>query len=432
MTQDLSLILPQAIIRIMGLSCTQIGFFAYSENTQLRISHDRIASLPEHYDFLVALDPNDVSEYQPLVKKSGIILYNENSIPTLRTHKWFDPSRTYIPIALDSFAKLWGPADTLKPFVALGALAALVGLDTETLFHYLPINTEVLKTAYQDCITAGFGYISGLDKQTTYQLKALSHDSSRLYISGFDAMCLALRKVDATTIATAEHSYNLFGEALKDSCRHYGIGELEGSATLLAPLHLVSALQSAYPHHVLIIHHHDETALFAATSQANSYLASDMGSLYSHIYLAMLKQQVENNGTVIFVADHLLMSYQTLHELPIPSEQMYEPYSVWGSERARICILSTGSSKGVIIETQELLKIAEVSTKYIHFNHSRDTTNWLHANNNQCELVLITTPLTISEIPALTIPNQEIGEWHDAVHLSQIIQKTVQDQNKTP
>ncbi len=432
MTQDISLILPQAIIRIMGLSCTQIGFFAYSENSQLRISHDRIASLPEHYDFLIALDANDISEYQPQIKKSGVILYNENTIPTLRDHQWYDQERTYIPIALDSFAKLWGPAAILKPFVALGALAALIGLDIETLFHYLPINTEVLKTAYQDCITAGFGYISGLDKQTNYQIKAISHDSSRLYISGFDAMCLALRKVDATSITAAEHSYSLFGQALKSSCQHYGIGELEGSATLLAPLHLASSLQSAYPHHVLIIHHHDETALFAATSQANSYLVSDIGSLYSHIYLAMLKQQIENKGTVIFVADHLLMSYQTLHELPIPNEQMYEPYFVWGSERARICILGTGSSKGVIIETQELLKIAEVSTKYIHFNHNRDIANWLGANNNQCELILITTPLTSSEIPTLAIANQEISEWHDAVHLSQIIQKAVQDQSKTP
>lgn len=429
MTQDISLILPQAIIRIMGLSCTQIGFFAYSENTQLRISHDRIASLTEHYDFLIALDSKDISEYQPLVKKSGIILYNENSIPTLRTHKWFDPARIYIPIALDSFAKLWGPADILKPFVALGALASLIGLDIETLFHYLPINTEILKSAYQDCITAGFGYISGLDKQTPHQIKALSHDSSRLYISGFDAICLALRKVDATSITTTDHNSPL-GQALKESCQHYGIGELEGSATLLAPLHLASTLQSAYKHHVLIIHHHDETALFAATTQANSYLVSDIGTLYSHIYLAMLKQQIENKGTVIFVADHLLMSYQTLHELPIPSEQMYEPYSVWGSERARICILGTGSSKGVIIETQELLKIAEISTKYIHFHHNRAIDSWLDSNN-QRELVLITTPLGSNEIPTLTIANQEISEWHDAAHLSQIIQKAVQDQTKT-
>lgn len=431
MTQDLSLILPQSIIRIMGLSCTQIGFFAYSENTQLRISNDKIASLSEHYDFLIALDSNDISEYQPLVKKSGIILYNENSIPTLRTHKWFDQKRTYIPIALDSFAKLWGPVDTLKPFVALGALAALVGLEMETLFHYLPINTTILKGAYEDCITAGYGYIRGLEKQTDYQIKALAYDSSRLYISGFDAICLALRKVDATTLTVSDHSYTIFGQAIKESSQHYGINQLASSATILGPLHLVSTLSSAYPHNVIIIHHHDETALFAATSQADSYIVSDIGTLYSHIYLAMLKQQIENKGTVIFVADHVLMSYQTLHELPIPSEQMYEPYFVFGSERARTSILSTGSSKGVIIEAQELLKTAEISTKYIHFNHIRNTKKWLETNNNQCELALVTTPLTIQDIPTLDLANQEITEWHDAVHLSQIIQKRVQEDFKT-
>lgn len=431
MPQDLSFILPHSIIRILGLSCTQIGLFAYSENCQLRLSSEKISSLSEYYDFLVALDANDISEYQPLLKKTGIILYNENTIPTLRSHPWYDEQRTYIPIALDSFSKIWGPAETFRPFIALGALAAFIGLDIDSLFHYLPNDPVFSKTIYQDCITAGLGYIRGLDRESPHQIKPIAYDSSRLYISGFDAVCLALRKVDQPTIANPHPQYNAFGSALSTSCTHYDVKEQEGSPTIIAPFSLLSQLQNAYHNHIIIIHHHDETALFRATTQAHSYIASDLASLYSHIYLAMLKHEVEHTGTTIFVADHVLMGYQTLAELPIPSEHLYEAYHSYGSERAKICILSTGSSKGVISEAQDLLKSADISVRYLHLNHTREMNLLFDEVISKCELLLIATPLSMNELPPFSISYEEINEWQDAVHLSQNIQKIVANQNKS-
>ncbi len=431
MNQDFSFILPLPIIRILGLSGTQIGLFAYSENCQLRMSSEKIASLSEHYDFLVALEANDVSEYQPLIKKSGIILYNENTIPTLRAHPWYDEQRNYIPIALDSFSKIWGPVETFRPFTALGAIAALIGLDIDSLFHYLPTDTAFPKTTYQDCITAGLGYIRGLDRESLSKIKPIAYDSSRLYISGFDAICLALRKVDHPTIANPHPQYNALGIALTTSCKHYDVQAQEGSSAIIAPFSLLSQLQNAYHNHVIIIHHHDETALFRATTQAQSYIASDLASLYSHIYLAMLKHEVEHTGTTIFVADHVLMGYQTLAELPIPSEHLYEAYHSYGSERAKVFILSTGSSKGIISEAQDLLKKVEISIRYFHLNHTREMNLLLDEAINKCELLLIATPLSVNELPPLSIPYEEINEWQDAEHLSQNIQKLLVNQNKS-
>jgi hypothetical protein len=431
MSQDLSFILPLPIIRILGLSCTQIGLFAYSENCQLRMSSEKIASLSEHYDFLVALEANDISEYQPLLKKSGIILYNENTIHTLRVHPWYDEQRTYIPIALDSFSKIWGPIETFRPFTALGAIAALIGLDIESLFYYLPTDTAFPKTTYQDCITAGLGYIRGLDRESASKIKPIAYDSSRLYISGFDAVCLALRKVDHPTIANPHPEYNAFGTALTASCKHYDVKEQEGSSAILAPFALLPQLQKAYHNHVIIVHHHDETALFRATTQSHSYLASDLASLYSHIYLAMLKQELEHTGTTILVADHVLMGYQTLAELPIPSEHLYEAYHSYGSERAKICILSSGSSKGVITESQDLLKQIDISTRYIQLNHTREMNLLLNEVGSKCELLLIATPLSSNEFPPLSTPYEEINEWQDAEHLSKNIQKLVTSQNQS-
>lgn len=425
MSQDISLILPLPIIRILGLSSTQMGLFAYSENCQLRLSTEKIASLTETCDFLVAMDANDISEYQPLLKKSGIILYNENTIPTLRIHPWYDDQRTYIPMAMDSFSKIWGPVETFRPFTALGAVAALVGIDIDSLLPYLPLESSFPKSTYQDCITAGLGYIRGLDHKQQIQLKAVAYDSSRLYISGLDALCLALRKVDHSTIAVPSPKYNAFGTALKTSLSRYHIEEREGSSAIIAPFSLLQSLRLAYPNHVLIIHHHDETELFKATHQDRSYLASDIASLYSHIYLAMLKQEVEHTGTTIFIADHVLMGYQTLPELPIPSEHMYEPYQSFGSERAKVCILSTGSTKGVITEAQELLKNSDISIRHQHLNHIREMSSWIEDVVNKCELLLIATPLTINELPIISILHQEIGEWQDAEHLSRNIQEVL-------
>lgn len=423
MPQDLSLILPHPIIRIIGLSSTQMGLFAYSENCQLRMSSEKIASLSETYDFLVALDANDISEYQPLLKKTGVILYNENAIPTLRIHPWYDKQRTYIPMAMDSFSKLWGPVETFRSFTALGAIAALIGLDIETLLPYLPGDSAFPKTVYQDCITAGLGYIHGLDHEPQVQLKPVAYDSSRLYISGIDALCLALRKVDQHSIAIPQPQYNAFGNALKSSLSQYNLETREGSTAIIAPFSLLQSLKSAYPHHVLIIHHHDETELFKATHQDHSYIASDIASLYSHVYLAMLKQEVEHIGTTIFIADHVLMGYQTLPELPIPSDQMYIAANSYGSERAKICIISTGSTKGVISETQDLLKATNISIRQLHLNHARNMDQWLNDLSNKCELLLIATPLSSQELPLLSLPHKEISEWQDAKHLSKTIEK---------
>lgn len=406
-----------------------MGLFAYSENCQLRMSSEKIASLSENYDFLVAMDANDISEYQPLLKKSGIILYNENTIPTLRVHPWYDAQRTYIPMAMDSFSKIWGPIETLRPFTALGAVAALIGLDIDALLPYLPADSNLPKSIYQDCIIAGLGYIRGLDREQHMQLKPIAYDSSRLYISGLDALCLALRKVDHASIAVPYPQYNAFGNSLKASFSQYHIDEREGSSAIIAPFSLLHSLTAAYPNHVLIIHHHDETELFKATHLQHSYIASDIASLYSHIYLAMLKQEVEHTGTTIFIADHVLMGYQTLPELPIPNDHMYEAINSYGSERAKICIVSTGSTKGVISEAQDLLKTAEISIRQLHLNHARNMDRWLEDITNKCELVILATPLSINELPPLSIAHQEISEWQDAKHLSENIQKLVSHDN---
>lgn len=425
MLQDLSLILPLPIIRILGLGCTQIGLFAYSENQQLRISSEKISALVEHYDILVALEANDISENQHLVKPEGVILYNENTIPSLRAYKWFDPRRKYIPIAFDSFAKLWGPPTSLSPFVALGTLAAFIDLEIESLFHYLPSSGTLNKSAYQDCIIAGSGYIHSIDQKSEQTLKPVAYDSSRIFISGFDALCLAARKVDTTALALPHDTQNALYQNLKDSCTHYNISIREGTPLTIGPWHVYTALQAAYSKHVLIVHHHDEAVLFAATQTENTYLVSDLAALYSHIYLAMLKQQVERVGTTIFVAEQVLMGYETLAELPIPSEHLYDPYQSFGSERARLGLISTGSNKGVILEAQQLLKTSDLSTRYIHLNYQRGLANWLDSNVKKCDSLITITPLSETNIPILSIPHQEINEWHDAKHLSQKIQAIV-------
>ncbi len=391
MNKDISLFFDSDITSILALACTQAGLFIYQHENRLRISTEKVATLAAGIDIIVAMDICEVTEHRDELKQPALIIYNENTIrnPPLATAIETSTQPTQIAIAMDSFAKTIGHDSSFRDYIALGALSALLGLQPEQFSPYL--QGQQTKA---DCLIAGFGHVKGLELTSPLEFHTEISDTTRLYINGSDGLCLALRKAGVHQISDDQNT-----QLIDTSLTQYQISRAANADVIFTDTNFTTTS----PSKLIICHYSDFGQIVLTSKLGNHFIASDISSLYSSVYWALLQMQVDQQHlSIIYVADEILASSQTLTELPLPNEQAIAPYSTHGSERGRINMIGIGTNKNIAIEAIHLLKQQQISAKYTHLSHWQEYEPEIKADIEKAAITFFLSPL---RQPSSSFPN---------------------------
>ncbi|MFH0962227.1 MAG: 2-oxoacid:acceptor oxidoreductase subunit alpha [archaeon] len=203
---------------LFSKACTRSGYFVFVNNeypslirgghntVQVRIRNAPALGLAERVDLVLALDRNGILEHISELVPSSVIVYDSDEV---KEEDARTAGCTLVPMPLISLARQVGGEKIMKNTVGLGAIAAISGLDIETLNALIRENfsgkrEEVAATNIRaarlgyDYVAEKFGDVVG---KFQWKLSELPAAPARILVSGNEAVALGAMRAGCRFLA---------------------------------------------------------------------------------------------------------------------------------------------------------------------------------------------------------------------------------------